>query len=39
MPVRDPKGAVVYDLSCASQKAVAAKIVRDIFQKYENRTA
>lgn len=37
MPMRNSKGATVYYLFFASQKPVAAKIVRDIFNKYRNR--
>jgi len=36
-PMRNSKGAVVYYLFFASQKPVAAKIVRNIFNKYRNR--
>jgi three-Cys-motif partner protein len=34
MPMRNTKGAEVYYLFFASQKPVAQKIVRDIFEKY-----
>jgi three-Cys-motif partner protein len=37
MPMRNSKGAVVYYLFFASQKPVAAGIVRDIFNRYRNR--
>ena len=37
MPMRNSRGAVIYYLFFASQKPVAAKIVRDIFSKYRNR--
>ncbi len=37
LPMRNSKGAVVYYLFFASQKPVAAGIVRDIFKKYSNR--
>lgn len=36
MPMKNSKGAVVYYLYFASQKPVAARIVRDIFKKYQN---
>lgn len=39
IPMRNSKGAVVYYLFFASQKPVAGKIVKDIFQKYRNRGA
>ena len=39
MPMRNSKGAVVYYLFFASQKPVAADIVRQIFDKYLNRGA
>lgn len=35
MPMRNKKGAVVYYLFFASQKPVAADIVKDIFKKYQ----
>lgn len=35
LPMRNTKGGVVYYLLFASQKPVAAKIVRDIFAKYK----
>lgn len=38
-PMRNSKGAVVYYLFFASQKAVANKIVKHIFKKYEARRA
>jgi three-Cys-motif partner protein len=34
LPMRNSSGAIVYYLYFASQKPVAANIVRDIFQKY-----
>ncbi|MCX7827013.1 MAG: three-Cys-motif partner protein TcmP [Verrucomicrobiae bacterium] len=37
MPMRNSKGAIVYYLFFASQKPVAAEIVRDIFNKYSQR--
>lgn len=37
MPMRNSRGAVIYYLFFASQKPVAAKIVRDIFSKYRDR--
>jgi three-Cys-motif partner protein len=37
MPMRNSTNAVVYYLFFASQKPVAAKIVRDIFKKYQDR--
>lgn len=37
MPMRNSKEAILYYLFFASQKPVAAKIVRDIFEKYRNR--
>lgn len=37
LPMRNSKGAVVYYLFFASQKAVAIEIVRDIFDKYRER--
>lgn len=37
MPMRNSKGAEVYYLFFASQKPVAARIVEDIFQKYQNK--
>jgi three-Cys-motif partner protein len=36
MPMRNSKGATVYYLFFASQKPVAAKIVKGIFDKYRN---
>jgi three-Cys-motif partner protein len=39
MPMRNSRGAVVYYLYFATPKAVAAKIVDDIFDKYRNRGA
>lgn len=36
MPMRNSKGATVYYLFFAAQKAPADKIVRDIFRKYEH---
>lgn len=35
LPMRNKKGAVVYYLFFASQKPVAADIVKDIFKKYQ----
>jgi hypothetical protein len=35
--MRNSSGAIVYYLFFASQKAVAAGIVRDIFRKYGHR--
>lgn len=37
MPMRNKKGAVVYYLFFASQKPVAADIVKDIFKKYRTK--
>lgn len=37
MPMRNKRGAVVYYLFFASQKPVAADIVKDIFDKYRNK--
>jgi three-Cys-motif partner protein len=37
IPMRNNKGATVYYLFFASQKPVAADIVRDIFNKYRNK--
>jgi three-Cys-motif partner protein len=37
LPMRNSRGAVVYYLFFASQKPVAAGIVRDIFNKYRTR--
>lgn len=37
MPMRNSKNSVVYYLFFASQKPVAADIVKDIFEKYKNR--
>ena len=37
IPMRNTSGAVIYYLFFASQKEVAAKIVRDIFDKYRNK--
>lgn len=37
IPMRNSTGAVVYYLFFASKKAVAAKIVDDIFKKYRER--
>jgi hypothetical protein len=34
LPMRNSKNAVVYYLFFASPKAVADKIIRDIFRKY-----
>jgi three-Cys-motif partner protein len=34
LPMRNSKNAVVYYLFLASPKAVAEKIIRDIFRKY-----
>lgn len=39
IPMRNTKGAVVYYLFFASQKAVAADIIKDIFIKYRDRGA
>ncbi len=39
LPMRNSTGAVVYHLFFASQKPVAAKIVRYIFDKYRDRGA
>lgn len=39
IPMRNTKGAVVYYLFFASQKAVAAEIIKDIFVKYRDRGA
>ena len=39
IPMRNSRGAVVYYLYFATPKAVAAKIVNDIFDKYRNRGA
>lgn len=39
IPMRNTKGATVYYLYFASQKAVADTIVRDIFRKYRDRGA
>lgn len=39
IPMRNSIGAIVYFLFFASQSPVAAKIVRDIFNKYRNRMA
>jgi three-Cys-motif partner protein len=39
IPVRNSNGAIVYYLFFASQKDTAENIVRDIFEKYENRGA
>lgn len=36
IPMRNSRGAIVYYLYFASQKPVAAKIVRDIFNKYRD---
>ena len=36
IPMRNTKGAILYYLYFASQKPVAAKIVRDIFNKYRD---
>jgi three-Cys-motif partner protein len=38
LPMRNSTGGVVYYLIFASQKPVALKIVKDIFNKYRNRT-
>ncbi|MFA5866202.1 MAG: three-Cys-motif partner protein TcmP [Phycisphaerae bacterium] len=37
LPMRNTKGAIVYYLFFASQKAVANKIIKDIFNKYKKR--
>lgn len=37
MPMRNTRGAIVYYLFFASQKAVANNIIRDIFKKYRDR--
>lgn len=37
IPMRNSKGAIVYYLFFASQKPVAANIVRDIFRKYRDK--
>jgi three-Cys-motif partner protein len=37
IPMRNTKGAVVYYLFFASPNRTGAKIVHDIFKKYENR--
>ena len=37
IPMRNSTGAIVYYLVFASQRPVAADIVRDIFRKYQNR--
>ncbi len=37
IPMRNTIGAVVYYLFFASQRPVAANIVRDIFKKYRDR--
>jgi len=37
LPMRNSAGVIVYYLLLASQKAVAAKIVNDIFNKFRNR--
>ena len=37
LPMRNSTGVIVYYLLLASQKAVAAKIVNDIFDKFRNR--
>ncbi len=39
LPMRNSKGATVYYLFGASQKAVATKIITDIFRKYGQRGA
>lgn len=39
LPMRNPRGAVVYYLLFAAHKPVAVKIVRDIFRKYLRRAA
>lgn len=39
MPMRNTKGATVYYLIFASQRPVAAKIVRDIFEKHGRRAS
>jgi len=39
IPMRNSRGAIVYYLFFASQKPVAAKIVKDIFKKFRNRGA
>jgi three-Cys-motif partner protein len=39
LPMRNNQGAIVYYLFFASQKAVADKIVTDIFRKYANKGA
>jgi len=39
LPMRNSRGAVVYYLFFASQKPVAERIVKDIFQKYRDRGA
>lgn len=37
IPMRNKNGAVVYYLFFASQRPVAAKIVKDVFDKYRNK--
>lgn len=37
LPMRNSKGAIVYYLFFASQRPVAANIIRDIFKKYQER--
>ncbi len=39
LPMRNSKGAIVYYLFFASQKKVAANIVKSIFKKYQDRGA
>jgi three-Cys-motif partner protein len=39
MPMRNSKGSIVYYLYFASQKQVAERIIKDIFRKYESRSA
>ena len=37
LPMRNSKGAIVYYLFLASQRPVAANIIKDIFKKYQKR--